>query len=383
MLYHLSEWLKQFWFPFNVLHYISFRSFLAFLLAFAVAIFLIPRFARFMQRIHISLGGYQREYLEHHADKRNVPSMGGAVLVLILVLFSLLFLRWDTPYFLLCPLALLLFGFIGLIDDSLKLLKNRANRLPPSLANWALRGGLSAKQKLALQFIFALPLAYLLVAWVGLDTRIYFPIFKELHLELGDIGYIIFATLFIVFFSNAVNITDGLDGLAIGVTLTTFAVGAFVAYLAGNKVYAEYLGIPYVPYVGELTILAMALLGAGLAFLWFNTHPARIFMGDVGSLALGALLALFALLTKSEFIFLIAGGVFVMEILSVVLQVTVCKLTKRGEKNGKADCKRLFLMAPLHHHFEKLGWKEEQIVVRFWIISVLLGVFSLMFLKLR
>ena len=383
MLYHLSEWLKEFWFPFNVLHYISFRSFLAFLLAFATAMVLIPLFTRFMKKLHTSLGGYQREYLTHHAGKRETPSMGGIVLVLILILFSFLFLRWDKPYFLLCSLTLLLFGLIGFADDLFKLLKNRADRVPHFVRNLALQGGLTAKQKLFFQFIFAFLIAYFLLAWVGLDTNLYFPLFKDFYLNLGIEGYLIFATLFIVFFSNAVNLTDGLDGLAIGVTLTTFAVGSFISYLAGNKVYASYLGIPYVPYVGELTILAMALLGAGLAFLWFNTHPARIFMGDVGSLALGALLALFALLTKSEFLFLIAGGVFVAEALSVIIQVAVCKLTKKRLENGKTDCKRIFLMAPLHHHFEKLGWKEEQIVVRFWIVSALLGVFSLMFLKLR
>ncbi|HID79445.1 MAG TPA: phospho-N-acetylmuramoyl-pentapeptide-transferase [Aquifex aeolicus] len=383
MLYHLGEWLKEVWFPFNVLHYISFRSFLAFLLAFATAMVLIPLFTRFMKKIHTSLGGYQREYLTHHAEKRETPSMGGVVLVLILVFFSFLFLRWDKPYFLLCPLTLLLFGLIGFVDDLFKLFKNQPQRVPVSLRGLSLRGGLTAKQKLFFQFIFAFFIAYLLLAWVGLDTNLYFPLLKDLYLDLGTEGFLIFATLFIVFFSNAVNLTDGLDGLAIGVTLTTFAVGSLIAYLAGNKVYAEYLGIPYVPYVGELTILAMTFLGAGLAFLWYNTHPAKIFMGDVGSLALGALLALFALLTKSEFLFLIAGGVFVAEALSVIIQVGVCKLTKRRLENGKTDCKRVFLMAPLHHHFEKKGWKEEQIVVRLWIVSVLLGVFSLMFLKLR
>ena len=391
MLYLLSEWLKNYWFPFNVLHYITTRSFLAFLLAFAVGVILIPLFVRKFKKIYVSLGGYRREFLDHHEEKRFIPSMGGVVIVLTLIVFSFIFLRLDTPYPYLVALTLFLFGFIGFIDDLLKLLKSKARELPPAVGRLAQNGGLTAKQKLLLQFAFALPLAVLMVKFLPIDTNLYPPLFKDWSLHLSEPLYILFAATFIVFFSNAVNITDGLDGLAIGVSLSVFGVIAFVSYLVGNHVFASYLGIPYVPYAGELTVLAMAFLGAGLAFLWFNTHPARVFMGDVGSLAIGSLIGFVALATKSEFIILLAGGVFVWEILSVVLQVLTCKLTKRGEivytdggtRRTIADCKRLFKRAPFHHHLEVSGWKEEQIVVRLWIVSILLGVFSLIFLKLR
>ncbi len=391
MLYLLSEWLKNYWFPFNVLHYITTRSFLAFLLAFAVGVILIPLFVRKFKKIYVSLGGYRREFLDHHEEKRFIPSMGGVVIVLTLIVFSFIFLRLDTPYLYLVALTLFLFGLIGFIDDLLKLLKSKARELPPAVGRLAQNGGLTAKQKLLLQFAFALPLAVLMVKFLPIDTNLYPPLFKDWSLHLSEPLYILFAATFIVFFSNAVNITDGLDGLAIGVSLSVFGVIAFVSYLVGNHVFASYLGIPYVPYAGELTVLAMAFLGAGLAFLWFNTHPARVFMGDVGSLAIGSLIGFVALATKSEFIILLAGGVFVWEILSVVLQVLTCKLTKRGEivytdggtRRTIADCKRLFKRAPFHHHLEVSGWKEEQIVVRLWIVSILLGVFSLIFLKLR
>ncbi len=391
MLYLLSEWLKSYWFPFNVLHYITTRSFLAFLLAFFAVVVLIPLFVRRFQKLYISLGGYRRDFLDHHEHKRFTPSMGGLVIVLTLIVFSFLFLRLDTPYPYLAALTLFLFGLIGFLDDLFKILRNRAETLPPPLRALARQGGLTAKQKLMLQFPFAFLIAVLMVEFLPIDTALHPPLLKDAVIDLGKPLYLLWATLFIVFFANAVNITDGLDGLAIGVSLSVFAVGAFVAYLVGNYVFASYLGIPYVPYAGELTILAMAFLGAGLAFLWFNTHPARIFMGDVGALAIGALIAFIALATKSEFIFLVAGGVFLIEILSVVLQVIGCKLTKRSEvvytdgggTKRVANCKRIFKKAPLHHHFEELGWNEEQIVVRFWIISVLLGVFSLIFLKLR
>lgn len=394
MIYLLSEWLKNFWFPFNVLHYITTRSFLAFLLAFIVGVLLIPIFVRKFRTIYESLGGYRRDFLEHHEDKRFTPSMGGLVIVLILILFSFVFLRLDTPYPYLVALTLFLFGLIGFIDDVLKILRNakgKFSNFPSFLKDFLRQGGLSAKQKLILQFIFAAIVAFLMVKFLPIDTNLYPPFFKNLAIPLGEPLYVIFATLFIVFFSNAVNITDGLDGLAIGVSLSVFGIMAFVSYLVGNYLFATYLGIPYVPYAGELTILSMAFLGAGLAFLWFNTHPARVFMGDVGSLAIGALIAFIALATKSEFIVFLAGGVFVFEIVSVILQVFVCKLTKRGEivytdggeQRSIADCKRLFKKAPFHHHLEALGWKEEQIVVRMWIVSILLGVFSLIFLKLR
>ena len=389
MLYHLSDFLKHFWFPFNVLHYISFRSFLAFLTAFFVVILLIPPFGSYMKKLYTRSGGVVREYLEHHNWKRYTPSMGGVVIVLTLSVLAFLFLRLDKPYPYLSALVLLSFGLIGFADDILKLLRKRKN-FPKFLEPFAKNGGLSAKQKLFLQFTAALPLGFLIIHLLPIDTKLYLPFFKELTFDLG-IFYPLFAAFLIVGFSNAVNITDGLDGLAVGGALTTAAVMSLVAYLSGNYIYANYLGIPYVPYAGELAILTMAFLGAGLAFLWYNTYPAKVFMGDVGSLSVGAFLAFVALATKSEFILLVAGGLFVLEIISVILQIVSCKLTKKveveylpnGERRVKKHCKRIFEMAPLHHHFEKKGWKEPQIVVRLWIISALLGVLSLTLLKLR
>jgi len=363
MLYHLALWLREIWFPFNVFQYISFRAWLAFLVAFFIVWFAIPRFIPIVKKLYEKYGGVVREYLEHHEMKKLTPTLGGTVIALTLVVLSFLFLRLDTPYPYLAALTVLLFASIGFLDDWLKITK---------------RGGLSARTKFALQLAAAFVVAVLMVLYLPIDTRVYLPFFKELHPDLG-LFYILWAVLFMVGISNAVNITDGLDGLAIGASLTTATVMAFTAYLAGNYIYANYLGIPYVPYAGELSILLAAFIGAGLAFLWYNTFPAKIFMGDVGSLAIGALLAFVALATKSEFILLVAGGLFIIEIISVVVQVLYFKYTKRRYGEGK----RILLMAPLHHHFEKKGWKEPQIVVRLWIISILFGIFSLTLLKLR
>ncbi len=363
MLYHLALWLKEYWFPFNVFQYISFRAWLAFLAGFLIVWVAMPRFINLLKNLYAAYGGVVREYLEHHSAKALTPTLGGTVIVLTLVVLAFLFLRLDTPYPYLAAFVLLSFGAIGFADDWLKITK---------------KGGLSAKTKFALQTLAGLATALLMVTFLPIDTKLYLPFFKELHPDLGAF-YILWATLFVVGISNAVNITDGLDGLAIGASLTTATVMAFTAYLAGNYIYANYLGIPYIPYAGELSILLAAFIGAGLAFLWFNTFPAKIFMGDVGSLAIGALLAFVALTTKSEFILLVAGGLFILEILSVIVQVAYFKYTKKRYGEGR----RILLMAPLHHHFEKKGWSEPQIVVRLWIISILFGIVSLTLLKLR
>jgi len=363
MLYYLALWLKEYWFPFNVLQYISFRAWLAVLVAFFVVLVAMPRFINFVKKLYAAYGGVVREYLEHHSAKALTPTLGGAVIVLTLVILSFLFLRLDTPYPYVASFVLLTFGAIGFIDDWLKITRKE---------------GLSAKTKLLLQIAFASATAVLMVAFLPIDTRIYFPFFKELHPDLGVL-YLLWAILFLVGMSNAVNITDGLDGLAIGSALTTAVVMAFTAYFAGNSVYAEYLGIPYVPYAGELSILLAAFVGAGLGFLWYNTFPAKVFMGDVGALSIGALLGFVALTTKSEFILLTAGGLFVLEVLSVIIQVGYFKYTKWRYGEGR----RVFPMAPIHHWFEKQGLSEPQIVVRLWIVSILFGIVSLMLLKLR
>jgi phospho-N-acetylmuramoyl-pentapeptide-transferase len=363
MLYLLAHWLKHYWFPFNVFLYISFRAWISFLVAFLIVWVAIPKFIKIVKKLYAAYGGVVREYLDHHGNKAFTPTLGGTVIVLALLLVDFLFLRPDTPYPYVSAFVLTTFALIGFVDDWLKITK---------------KDGLRAKVKFVLQLLFGFATALLMVNFLPIDTKIYFPFFKELHPDLG-IFYPLWATIFIVGISNAVNITDGLDGLAIGASLTTATVLAFTSYLAGNYIYAHYLDIPYVPYAGELSILLAAFIGAGLAFLWYNTFPAKIFMGDVGSLSIGAFLGFVALTTKSEFILLIAGGLFILEVLSVIVQVTYYKYTKRRYGEGK----RILPMAPLHHTLEKLGWKEPQIVVRLWIISILCGIVSLTLLKLR
>ncbi len=371
MLYHLAEKFSQFFGPLNVLHYISFRSLLAFLLVFGLLMVVYRYYVPFIRRFHTS---YMRDpSLPQKEEKKRTPHLGGVPLILTLILVSFIFLRLDTPYPYLAALTLLLFGLVGLIDDLVKLRRKR--------------DGISVKTKLLLQIPFSLLLGFLIYLLVPIDGQLHFPFFKELTLDFGEL-YPLWAALFIFTFSTAVNLTDGLDGLAIGSTVMSAAVMGLVAYFVGNYIYAEYLYIPYVPYAGELTVLMAALIGGGLAFLWYNANPAKIFMGDTGSLALGALLAFTALATQSEFILIVAGGVFLFELASVAIQITVCRLTKKGEyidENGRkvADCKRVFKIAPFHHHLQKLGWKEPEIVIRFWVISAVLAVISLTLLKLR
>ena len=401
MLYHLGEFLKHYWFPFNVFQYISFRSFLAVLFTFFLGLILFKLYERFLKPKYEAIGGVKREYASDQEVKKFTPSMAGVVIVSLLVVAAFLLLRLDKPYPYLAVLVLLLFGGIGLLDDLLKFVGNaihrgrwRENTLPRWFEKWAkTHKGLTAKQKLFFQFLGGLIVATLMVELLPIDTKVYPPLFKDLSVDLGSF-YVLYAALFIAFFSNAVNITDGLDGLAIGPSLSTAVVLGFVAYLAGNYIYADYLKIPYVPYAGELTVLTMAFLGAGLSFLWYNAYPARLFMGDTGSLAIGAFLAFLALAVKAEFILLVAGGVFVVEAISSLIQIAVCKLTKgkrvvevedpkTGQKILKRDCIRVFPIAPLHETFKRKDLEENHIVVRFWIVSTLLGVASLMFLKLR
>ena len=392
MLYLLAEKFSVYFSPLNVFHYISFRAFLGFLIAFLLLWFLFPPFLKRAQKFVQNLGGYVREYLDHHSEKGSTPHFGGVLIILTLLVLSFLLLRLDTPYPYLATVVLVSFGGLGLIDDLLKLIKkeNLQRESLKGALKWVLKlgspGGLTVKQKLFLQIPLSLLIGVLIYLFLPIDGKLHFPFFKDLTLDFG-IFYPLWAAFVIFATSTAVNLTDGLDGLAIGASLTTAAVFTLVSYIVGNYIYAHYLYLPYVPYAGELTILLSAFIGAGLAFLWYNTYPARVFMGDSGSLAIGALLGFIALATESEFILFLAGGLFFIELTSVILQLLVCRLTKKGEKivNGRrvADCKRLFKMAPIHHHFEKLGWKEPQIVVRFWIISALLGVLSLTLLKLR
>jgi len=359
MLYHLALLLRDYFFAFNVLKYITFRSFTAILIAFFITLLLSPTFIERFSKLQRIFGGYVREYTpEHHENKKYTPTMGGIVIVTVIILSSLLLMRLDIRYTWVLIFSTLSFALVGLLDDWIKLQNKK---------------GLSIKVKLLFQIFFATLTAGLIFHWIGLETKLYFPFFKELTLDLGWL-YIPFAVFIIVGTANAVNLTDGLDGLAIGPSMTTATAFGVIAYVVGHSKISEYLGIPYVPYAGEITIFCFAIVGAGLGFLWFNAFPAQMFMGDVGALGLGAALATVSILTKSEFLLAIAGGVFVFETVTVILQIIYFRLT-----GGK----RLFKRAPFHHHLELSGLPEPKIVVRMWIVSVLLAIVSVAMLKLR
>lgn len=359
MLYHLALYLKDHVSFLNVFKYITFRSFLALLVAFFIVLVLTPIFVKKLKALQRLFRGYVRQYTpEGHTVKKYTPTMGGLVVLLSILITSFLLMRLDLAYFWIIAFCMVSFGAIGFWDDFVKL-KNKK--------------GISAKSKFTAQIITALTTAFLLYNFTEVGSKLYFPFLKNLYLDLG-ILYIPFATLVIVATSNAVNLTDGLDGLAIGPVMTTAATMGVIAYATGHAGISKYLNIPYVPYAGDLAVLCLAIVGAGLGFLWFNAYPAQLFLGDVGALSLGAALGVIALVAKSELVLVIAGGVLVFETLSVILQVAYFKLTKG---------KRLFRMAPFHHHLELSGLPEPKIVVRMWIVSILLGVIALTTLKLR
>ncbi len=359
MVYDLALLLRDYFFAFNVFKYITFRSFTAILLAFLITLMLSPAFIERVYRIQRLFGGYIRKYIpDQHQNKKYTPTMGGVVIITVVLVTTLLLMRVDVRYTWVLILSTLSFALIGLVDDVIKLKDKK---------------GLSIKSKIVLQVICATVVAILIFEWVGISTVLYFPIFKDLQVDLGPL-YVAFAVFIIVGAANAVNLTDGLDGLAIGPVMTTATAFGVIAYAVGHSKIAQYLGIPYVPYAGEITVFCFAIIGAGLGFLWFNAFPAQMFMGDVGALGLGAALGTVSILTKSEFLLAIAGGIFVFETITVILQIVYFRLT-----GGK----RLFKMAPFHHHLELSGVPEPKIVVRMWIVSVLLAIVSVAMLKLR
>ncbi|MFG1430088.1 phospho-N-acetylmuramoyl-pentapeptide-transferase [Xanthobacter sp. V2C-8] len=297
----------------------------------------------------------------HLLTKKGTPTMGGLMILAGIVVATLLWSNLANPYVWVVLLVTLGFGSIGFYDDYLKVTKQTHN-------------GLSGKARLAIEAIIA-GLAVIIIMNVGksgLATSVSFPFFKDLLLDLG-VFFVIFGGFVIVAAGNAVNLTDGLDGLAIVPVMIAAGTFGFIAYLSGNVVFADYLQIHYVAGVGELAVVCGALMGAGLGFLWFNAPPAQVFMGDTGSLALGGLLGTVAVATKHEIVLAVVGGLFVLEAVSVIVQVASFKLTG----------KRVFKMAPIHHHFEQLGWTEPQVVIRFWIIAVVLALLGLATLKLR
>ncbi len=347
---------------FNIFRYISFRSGGAFFLALALCFIFGSRVIEFLKSWQKDGQPIRDDGPKSHLlTKKGTPTMGG-IMIIFSVLFALLI--WTNllnPYVWVLIFVIISFGSIGVADDYLKLSKKNTK-------------GVAGKKKLILQFTFAALIVLWLQAILPAEhaTKLYVPIFKDLVIDLGWF-YIPFAMLVIVGCSNAVNLTDGLDGLAIVPIMIATASFALIAYLVGNTIYAEYLHLPYIEGAGELTIIGSAIVAASLGFLWYNAPPAKIFMGDTGSLSLGALLGTMSIITKNEIILAIIGGVFVIEALSVIIQVYSFKLTG----------KRVFRMAPIHHHYEQKGLSESTIVIRFWIITIILAIIGLITLKLR
>ena len=359
MLYHLLYALHAEVSAFNVFRYITFRTIYASLTAFLICFVLGPWVISKLTEKQI--GQYIRRVgPAAHQDKAGTPTMGGILIMAAIFAGTLLWVDLRSAYIWIILLVGAGYFSIGFADDYLKQIKKR-NR------------GLSAREKFLMQVLIAMAAGSLIYLSPEFDSRVTLPFFKTFRPDLGA-GYIIFATLVIVGTSNAVNLTDGLDGLAIGPVIIAGATYMLFAYVAGHSKIAAYLQIPYVLGSGEVTVICGAIAGAGLGFLWFNTYPAQIFMGDVGSLPLGGVLGTIAVITKQEVLMMIVGGIFVIEALSVILQVLYFKMTKG---------RRIFLMAPLHHHFELKGWSESKVIVRFWIISILLALVAISTLKLR
>jgi phospho-N-acetylmuramoyl-pentapeptide-transferase len=360
MLVWMSDYLIQFNSSFTVLQYITIRAIFSILTAMAVSLMVGPNMIRRLN--YHQIGQVVRDDgPKTHLSKSGTPTMGGALILVSIAVSTLLWSDLSNHYVWIVLLVTLSFGVIGWVDDYRKVLKNDP-------------AGLPARWKLFWQLIFGSIAAVVLyyTALVPVETHYIIPFFKDVAINLG-VFYIVISALMIVGFSNAVNLTDGLDGLAILPTVMVGGALGLIAYLAGNSEFSSYLNIPYIAGAGEVVIFAGALLGSGLGFLWFNTYPAQICMGDVGALALGAALGVMAIISRHEIILFVMGGVFVMEIVSVILQVASYKLTG----------KRIFKMAPLHHHFELKGWPEPRVIVRFWIITVMLVLFGLATLKLR
>ena len=392
MLLSLAQWLQTLspeFGVFRVFQYITFRAVMAALTALMMGLFAGPAVIRYLTKLKI--GQPVRGYgMESHLTKSGTPTMGGVLILLCIAVSTLLWFDLTNRFVWIVLLVTLGFGAIGWVDDWRKVV----NKDPEGMRSrekyfWQSVIGLVA----ALYLVFSISensnvrVFELFLKWVqsGFDLNLppkaglMLPFFKEISYPLGVLGFVILTYLVIVGSSNAVNLTDGLDGLAImPVVMVGSALGVF-AYVTGSSVYSKYLFFPYIPGSGELLIFCAAMAGAGLAFLWFNTHPAQVFMGDVGALALGGALGTIAVIVRQEIVLAIMGGIFVVEALSVMVQVSWFKYTKCKYGEGR----RILKMAPLHHHFEKTGWKETQVVVRFWIITMLLCLVGLSTLKLR
>jgi len=362
VLYYIFYPLRDLWFGFNVFKYITFRAVMAALTAFLISVVFGPLVIRLLKKLNF--GQYIR--IDHvkglhdlHKHKEGTPTMGGLLIILAVLVSTLLWADILNQYVLLTLASFLFLGLVGFRDDHMKIMKKKND-------------GLSARAKFLSQVILGIIIALYVIYFTPIPTDLTVPFAKNFVISLG-IFYIIFVVLVLTSSSNAVNLTDGLDGLAIGCTIIAALSYAILSYVAGNYKLSDYLNVFYLEGAGELTIFCASMIGAGLGFLWFNCYPATVFMGDTGSLALGGGLGAVAVFIKKELLLFLVGGIFVIEALSVVLQIIWFKTTR----------KRLFRMAPIHHHFQLVGWSESKITIRFWIVAIMLALFSLATLKLQ
>lgn len=358
MFYHFFYAISKDVHFFNVFRYITFRVFLAGGTSFLLSLLLGPWFISKMTKSQIKQV-VRSDGPATHLKKAGTPTMGGGLILVSITISTLLWADLTNPHIWMLLFVMIFFGLIGWIDDLLKISKQNSK-------------GIGGNNKLILQFVGAFAFVVFMLLYTDQDFTLKFPVFKRLTLDLWFF-FIPFAMLVLVGASNAVNLTDGLDGLAIGPIMITAATFLLLSYCSGNYKIAEYLQIPFVKGTGEIAIFCSAIVMSGLGFLWFNTYPAQVFMGDVGALSLGATLGAIAVFTKNEILLVVIGGVFVLEAISVMVQVVSFKMTG----------KRIFKMAPLHHHYELKGWAEPKVIVRFWIISIVLAIASLATLKLR
>ena len=361
MFYHLLYPLREYIHAFNVFRYITFRTAYATLTALLICFIFGPAIIRALKRRNV-VDGVRMDTPERHAGKQGTPTMGGLMILLAVVVPTLLWANLANKYVLICLFTTCWLGAMGFTDDYLRMIRHKPK-------------GMVGKYKIAGQAVLGLVVGALILAFPDdpdLATKTTVPFFKNIFPDLG-LFYIPFVILVITGTSNAVNFADGLDGLAIGMYAIAAAAFAGLSYVTGHARFSEYLNILYLKDAGELTVFCGALVGASLGFLWYNAHPAQVFMGDTGSLALGGALAVISILIKKEILLAIVGGIFVIEALSVIVQVASFRLTGR----------RVFKMAPIHHHFELVGWPESKLVVRFWILSALLALVTLSTLKLR
>jgi phospho-N-acetylmuramoyl-pentapeptide-transferase len=360
MLLWLTDYLAGHFSVFSVFRYLTLRGILGVLTALSISLIVGPYMIRKLGQYQIGQS-VRNDGPESHLSKAGTPTMGGALILVAVAISTLLWANLDNRYVWVTLLVTLLFGAIGWVDDYRKVVEKNSRGLP---GRW----------KYFWQSVFGLGAAFLLYKTSTLpqETALIVPLFKSISIQLGPL-FVLLSYFVIVGSSNAVNLTDGLDGLAIMPTVMVAGALGIFAYVSGNFNFSAYLHVPHIPGSGELVVFCGSLVGAGLGFLWFNTYPAQVFMGDVGALALGAALGVVAVIVRQEIILFVMGGVFVMETVSVILQVASFKLTGR----------RIFRMAPLHHHFELKGWPEPRVIVRFWVITVVLVLIGLASLKVR